>query len=116
MITDGFRRAQAGQASIELIAAAIVLVLVVAALWQGLRIAQSRWLVGAAARAAARAQAVGADPLEAARRALPQRLRAGARVRVSRHDGAVRVLVPLPAVAGLRLGTLAARSRMEPQR
>ncbi len=40
---------QRGQASVELIGAVLALVLVVAALWQGLRVAQVRWLAGAAA-------------------------------------------------------------------
>ncbi len=112
----GAIRSQRGQASIELIGAVVVLVLVVAALWQGLRIAQARWLTGAAAGAAARAQAIGADPLAAARRALPQRLRSKTRVVVMRRDGGVRVTVPLSPVLGVRLGALRVAARMEPQR
>lgn len=110
-------RPQAGQASVELVGAVVVLVLVVAALWQGLRIAQARWLTAGAARAAARAAAIGSDPLAAARRQLPPRLRSRVRVVLSPGDeGGVRVIVPLPPLIGVRLGALEAGARMEPQR
>lgn len=107
---------QRGQASVELIGAVLALVLVVAALWQGLRVAQVRWLAGAAAGAAARAQAIGEDPLAAARRTLPRRLRSRTRVVVLRREGGVRVVVPVPPVLGVRLGVFSAAARMEPQR
>lgn len=109
-------RSQRGQASVELVGAVVVLVLVAAALWQGLRIAQVRWLSGAAAAAAARAQAIGTDPLAAARRTLPRRLRSGTRVVLLRRAGGIRVVVALPPVLGVRFGAITAAARMEPQR
>ena len=74
------------------------------------------WAAGAAARAAARAEAVGDDPAAAARRLLPARVRRAARVRAE-DVGEVRVVVPIPAVvAGGAVFTTTARARFEPQR
>lgn len=100
----------------ELVLAFPLLVLVLAAVWQAALAGQAAWLAGGAARAAARAQAVGADGAGAARAALPARLRGGLRVR-TRPDGGVEVGVRVPAVlGGARLATIAASARFAPQR
>jgi hypothetical protein len=100
------RRGQDGQASVELAALLPLVVLVGAILWQAVVAGQALWLSGAAARAAARAAAVGGDEQAAARAALPPRLQDGLRVRGDGggggHGGAgsagVRVAVRIPAV------------------
>jgi hypothetical protein len=108
-------RAQAGQATVELVALLPALALVGFALWQAAVAGQAMWLAGAAARAAARAQALGADPGPAARGVLPPRLEGGLRVEAG-DDGAVRVTLRIPSV--LTRGTVAstsARARFAPQ-
>jgi hypothetical protein len=108
-------RAQSGQASVELVALMPVLALVGMLLWQAAVAGQAVWLAGSAARAAARARAVGADPLPAARGALTPRLRSDVRVR-SLADGAVAVRIGIPAVLGRGdLTTVTARARFVPQ-
>jgi hypothetical protein len=108
-------RSENGQAAVELVAALPFVVLLAAVLWQAALAGQAAWLAGSAARAAARAQAVGGDPAAAARGVLPGRLERGLRVR-GRPDGAVTVTVPVPLVAGRgRLTTIDARARFEPQ-
>lgn len=110
-----FIRSQHGQAAVELVALLPVIVLVAGSVWQVAVAGQALWLVGSAARAAARANAVGLDPEAAARSALPDRLERGMRVRTAK-DGSVTVVVPVPAVLGpARLGTVDARARFEPQ-
>ncbi len=99
-----------GQASVELVALLPLLAALLLASWQGIVAGQAWWLAAGAARAGARADLVGADPLAAAQRELPGGLRS--RVRVGRADGEVVVRVAIPAVAGLgRLGTATARVR-----
>ena len=83
-----------GQASVETVALLPLVALVGALLWQGLLVGQAAWLAGSAARGAARAQAVGADPRAAAAAALPERLRRGLVVRAGASDVRVRVRVP----------------------
>ncbi|MGZ6709334.1 MAG: pilus assembly protein [Solirubrobacteraceae bacterium] len=73
-----------------------LVVLVAALLWQAAVAGQALWLSGAAARAAARAAAVGADPEAAARATLPARLESGLRVRAA--AGGVGVAVRVPSV------------------
>ena len=93
------RRGEDGQASVELAALLPLVVLVGAVLWQAVVAGQALWLSGAAARAAARAAAVGGDEQAAARAALPPRLQEGLRVRDGGVGGAgVRVAVRIPAV------------------
>src|SRR6266516_6113710 len=97
------RRGEDGQASVELAALLPLVVLVGAVLWQAVVAGQAVWLSGAAARAAARAAAVGGDEQAAARATLPPRLQEGLRVRgdggAGGHGGAgVRVAVRIPAV------------------
>jgi hypothetical protein len=88
-----------GQASVELVAA-IPLVLVVTLVVAQLALAgYALWSAGAAARAGARADYVGGDGAAAARRSLPPPLRSGASIKDS--DGlSVRVKAPalLPGV------------------
>jgi hypothetical protein len=111
-------RVEDGQATVELVALLPALVAAALLAWQAIVAGQAWWLAANAARAAARAQALGADPAVAARRALPDRLRRG--LRVTRDTGAnrdgvrVRVEVP-PVLAGLRFGSITVKARMEPQ-
>ena len=108
-------RSQRGQATVELVALLPLTVLVVAVAWQLVLAGQAVWLAGAAARAAARAHAVGGDAAAAARRVLPARLERGMRV-VARDDGSVTVAVPVPGVLGpRRLATISERARFVPQ-
>jgi hypothetical protein len=99
--------AQGGQAAAELVALLPLIALVVAAVWQ-LAVA------GAAARAAARAQALGEDPRAAARTRLPERLEPGLRVRAD-EDGTVEVSIRIPRVLGVGLGRAEAKTRFESQ-
>jgi hypothetical protein len=108
-------RAQHGQASVELVALLPLIALLAAALWQAVLAGEAAWLAGAAARAAARAQAVGGDPDAAARRVLPARLARGLGVH-AQSDGSVAVSVPIPlAVGGGRLATIVENARLAPQ-
>jgi hypothetical protein len=101
-----------GQASVEMVAA-IPLVLVVTLIVAQLAVAgYALWSAGTAARAGARAGYVGGDARAAARRSLPSPLRAGASIRDS--DGvSVRVQAPalvpgipsVPVTAKADLGT-----------
>jgi len=104
-----------GQATVEVVALLPLLVLLAMLLWQAAVAGQAIWLSGAAARAAARADAIGGDPAAAARVALPPRLERGLRVR-SRGDEGVAVTLRIPAV--LTDGAVAsttARARFLPQ-
>jgi hypothetical protein len=106
---------QKGQASVELVAVLPLVVLLAALLWQAVIAGEAAWLAGSAARAAARAQAVGADPLAAARRVLPARLAHGLHVH-AKDDGSVAVSVPVPvAIGGGRLATIVEQARFAPQ-
>ena len=109
------RTGDRGQASVELVAVLPLLALLVAVVWQAALVGQAIWLSGAAARAAARASAVGADPALSARAVLPRALRGGLSVRASRA-GAVTLALRVPAlVGGARLGTIHTRARFAPQ-
>jgi hypothetical protein len=98
-------RGQHGQASVETVALLPLVVLVGALLWQAVVAGQALWLSGAAARAAARATAVGGDAEAAARGALPRRLEHGLRVRPAGDGAGVRVAVRIPSV--LTAGSIA---------
>ncbi len=108
------RSGQSGQASVELVALLPLLALIVVVLWQLALAGQAAWLAGAAARAAARAHAVGGDERLAARGVLPGRLEGGLRVRAG-DDGSVTLRLRVPAVVGGRLATISSRARFEPQ-
>ena len=71
--------------------------LVAAIVWQLALAGQAAWLCANAARAAARAEAVGRDGTSAARSALPRSFEKGLRVEPGR-DGAVRVRVRIPVL------------------
>jgi hypothetical protein len=104
-----------GQATIELVALLPCLAAVLAVAWQLVLAGHATWAVTAAARAAARAGAVGGDPEAAARAHLPARLERGLAVR-RRPDGAVEVGLRIPAVApAIRLGRVHAEARFAPQ-
>jgi hypothetical protein len=115
----GLRRATrsaCGQASVELVALLPLVGLLAALLWQALLAGETVWLSGTAARAAARAAALGADPAEAARSVLPARLDRGLLVRRER-DGAVSLVRRIPAaLGGGSLASVAAHARFEAQR
>lgn len=109
------RHSPSGQATVELVALLPVVLLVLAAAVQALLAGQALWEVRVAARAAARANAFGADATAAARAHLRHRLEHGLRVRTS-PDGHVRVSVPIPSVLpSLRLGHVSATSHFRPQ-
>jgi pilus assembly protein CpaE len=84
-----------GQASIELVASLPFVLLVGAIVWQLALAGQTAWLTANAARAGARAEAVGHDPAAAARSALPRSLERGLEVE-RRGAGGVRVSVRIP--------------------
>jgi hypothetical protein len=108
-------RAQGGQATVELVALLPLLVVIAFALWQAAVAGQAIWLAGAAARAAARAEALGQDPAPAARAALPPRLEDGLRVVVA-DGGGVRVTLRIPSVlTSGAVATTSARARFVPQ-
>jgi hypothetical protein len=105
-----------GQASVELVALLPLAGLLCALLWQALLAGETVWLSGVAARAAARAVAVGADPVAAARGVVPARLARG--LRVSREgDGSVVLVLRVPAaVGGGTLASVTTRAAFEAQR
>jgi hypothetical protein len=109
-------RDERGQAAVELVALLPLVGLLAALLWQALLAGETVWLSGGAARAAARAVAVGADPLNAARAVLPSRLERGLRVRRA-PDGAVTLVLRVPAaLGGGTVAPVTARARFEAQR
>lgn len=107
-------RANEGQAAVELVALIPIVVVIAAGLWQAVLAGQAMWVAGAAARAAARADAVGGSPGDAARGALPAGLERGLRVKTDDGRAEVRVRIPLVLVGG-RLGTVTASAHFEPQ-
>jgi hypothetical protein len=106
---------QSGQASVELIALLPCVLAVLAALWQLVLAGHAAWAASVAARAAARAHAVGADPRQAARDRLPPSLEPGLRIEAA-TPGEVEVQVRIPRLAGLpSLGHTRATARFAPQ-
>jgi hypothetical protein len=80
--------------------------------WQFVLVGDARSSAAIAARAGARAVAVGVDPAVAARERLPRRLRRGLRVEAG-EGGLVSVSVRVPALAGrLRLGRVEASASL----
>ena len=107
-----------GQASVEFLGTLPAALLVTLVAWQAVLAGQAVWLVGNAARVAARAEAVGRDPAEAASSALPSYLRGDLEVAGNRENGRVKVHVHVPLLlkrwsSPLRIGASAA---LEPQR
>jgi len=108
--------AQEGQAAVELVALLPCALAILAAVWQLALAGHAAWGASAAARAAARAQAVGADTDRAARAHLPRGLEPGLRVREAAGGGAVEVRVRIPALPGLPSpGHARATGRFAPQ-
>ena len=109
-------RAHDGQATVELVALLPLVGLLAALLWQALLAGETIWLSGGAARAAARAAAVGTDPAEAAREVLPARLEHALHVRTE-PDGAIALVLQVPAALGDgAIASFTAHARFEAQR
>src|SRR3954465_14339747 len=89
-----------GQASAEFVALLPLLVLLLAGAWQFVLAGDALWHARVAARAAARAQAVGADPAAAARAHLPNRLEHALRGRARDEEGDIRVPIRVPPALG----------------
>jgi hypothetical protein len=105
-----------GQATVELVALLPLIGILVLVLWQAALAGEAVWLAGTAARAAARAHAVGADPATAARTVLPGRFERELTVRAA-PDGTVAVALAVPAlIGGATLTTVSTRARFEAQR
>jgi hypothetical protein len=106
-----------GQATVELVALLPLVAVLAGALWQAAIAGQAVWLAGSAARAAARASAVGADAGAAARSVLPARLEDGLVVtRVGGGRDGVRVTIAVPAIVGHgHVGGVSARARLQDQ-
>ena len=116
MVSPRRPSAEDGQASVELVALLPLVAIFVVLLWQAVVAGQAVWLAGSAARAAARATAVGADAPAAARRVLPSHLERGLVVRRAASGEGVRVAVAIPMVFGSgRLTTVSARARLQDQ-
>jgi Flp pilus assembly protein TadG len=107
-------RAQRGQAAVELVAVLPVVLALLAGLWQLAVWGHASWAVAGAARAAARASAVGLDARAAARSVLPARLERG--LRVARSGDGMVVRVRVPSVIGASVGRVSARAGFAPQR
>jgi hypothetical protein len=105
-------RREGGTASVELIAVIPFLLLAVLVAAQLALAGQALWSAGVAARAGARATAVGQKAEIAARRALPPSMRAGAEVS---DAGAVSVRVSVPRLfPGLPQMTVGAETDLVP--
>ena len=105
-----------GQAAAELLALLPLAALLIAGAWQLALAGHAAWAADSAARAAARAAAVGADPRSAARGAVPERLARGLVVH-DRGGGTVDVTLRVPPVLGLPvMGHASARAHFQPQR
>jgi len=108
-------RGTEGQAAAELVALLPLAALLLAVAWQLALAGHAEWAAGSAARAAARASAIGADARRAARAALPRRLQNGVRVR-ARDPGDVEVRLRIPRLPGLPpLGHATASAHFRPQ-
>jgi Flp pilus assembly protein TadG len=104
-----------GQATVETIALLPWVALLLVVLWQLTLFGYAEWAASAAARAAARAHAVGRDPRRAARDHLPGSFRAGMRV-ATESDGDVSVALRVPQLPGVpSLGRVRASAHFEPQ-
>jgi hypothetical protein len=102
-----------GQATVELVALLPLLALLILALVQAVLAGDAAWSAVTAARAGARAAAVGRDPAAAVRAAAPI---GGAGARIDRDGDTLRVRLPIPSVLPLSLGSVAASARFEAQR
>ncbi|RKQ91114.1 hypothetical protein C8N24_0931 [Solirubrobacter pauli] len=92
-----------------------LVVVVLAGAYQAVLAGEAVWQSRVAARAAARAHAVGEDPAAAARGHLPGRLERGLQVKAD-ASGDVRVSVRIPAVfPSASVGRVGATSHFRPQ-
>jgi pilus assembly protein CpaE len=85
-----------GQVSVEFLGTLPAALLLALLGWQLVLAGQAIWLAGNAARVAARAQAVGSDPVAAARSSLPGYFRRHARIATGGGDGQVNVRIRVP--------------------
>ena len=109
------RRAD-GQAAAELVALLPVLLGLLACVWQAVLAGHASLAAGTAARAAARAQAIGLDAPAAPARTSRGSSSTGCRS-TTHADGAVTVAVRIPTLPGVPdLGHTRATARFEPQR
>lgn len=108
------RLRERGQATVELVALLPIIALLGLGAWQLAISVHTMWEATVAARAAARAQALGEDPKKVVARLLPRGFDADPRVTTA-DDGAVSVEVVLPAITGGRLTTFTTIARFEPQ-
>lgn len=106
-------RAERGQASVELVALLPLLALVLLALVQACLAGYAAWSATTAARAGARAHAVGANVEGAVRRAAPI---GGSGARITRDDDVVTVRIRVPSVLPVAVGWIAGAARLEAQR
>ncbi len=102
-LTARVREGEGGQAAVALIAIVPALILLTLACAQFALAGHAALSAANAARAAARAAYSGSDPTAAARAALPDSLRAGARVRSGEEGTSVEIEAPralpfLPAI------------------
>jgi pilus assembly protein CpaE len=101
-----------GQAAVEMVALLPWVAAVLLVAWQFVLVGDAHSSAAIAARAGARAVAIGADPAAAARERLPRRLRDGLRVEAA-EGGSVSVSVRAPALAGaLDLGRVEASAAL----
>jgi TadE-like protein len=108
-------RSRSGQASVEFIVVLPLVAAVLAAVWQLALVGYAEWGASAAARAAARASAIGGDASTAARSHLARSLEPGLRVHAL-ADGDVRVAVKIPTLPGVPgLGHARSTGHFEPQ-
>ena len=106
-----FRFGNSGQASIELLAAIPLLLIVAALIWQAALAARSASFAATAARDGARAIALGRDPRAAAVSGLPSDLVPGVRLKAL-DAGRVRVWIKVPAAFdGLNAGSVSSSAR-----
>lgn len=110
-------RQSEGQAAAELVALLPLALVLCALVWQLVLAGHAAWAAGSAARAAARAHAVGLDPEPAARAALTPSLERGMKVQLPEGPaGSVRVSVAIPSVVRLiRLGSASASAHFASQ-
>jgi hypothetical protein len=106
-------RDEHGQTAAELVAVVPLLLILLAAIAQLAIAGYALWAAGDAARAGARAVAVGGDTESAARSALPEWLERDAEV--SETDGPVEVRVAAPALLpGIPAIPLSAAAELDP--
>jgi hypothetical protein len=114
------RASELGQATVEFVALLPIIALLALAAGQGAVAGWTAWSASGAARVSARAEAVGQDPAQAARRALPRPLARGAKVTLghaggpTEHRTTVRLRIPA-VVPGLRFGTVAVSAEIPNQ-